>query len=410
MTILLETPELKEINGKIADRRKALSEVFAEAGKAIDLALVKSVAGGKDAVLEFIRTTNEELDELGTKQAEQNAIVKAAGFASQYEHTDEAADADSFRQTTKGLGTQFVNSAALKNRPRSGDSATAEVKVDVKTLMTTAAGWGPESTRDQSRVVDFATRPAQITDVVPSMPWNQAAYKYMEETTFTNNAAGTAEGGTYGEAALVYTERSVIVEKVTVWIPVTDEQLEEVPWLEARLNERLPFMIRQTVDGYLYNGSGTTPVFRGVTNVVGIQTQAKGADPVFDTILKGATKVRTTGFASPNAVLLHATDLQNLRLTRTADGLYILGNPADAGVVQRIWGMLPVEHTIGAAGTGVVGDFANYSELLIRAGIEIKVSNSHSTFFIEGKQAIRADMRCTAAWTRPTAFCTLTGL
>ena len=409
----MEFPELKETTGKIAERRKQLADIFAEAGPTIDLAKVKSVDGGKDAVLERIRTLNTELDELATKAADLTMVAKAADRASAHETGDGNQDQDPTVVSTKEIGRQFTESAAFKARPRGGDSAPVTLKVDpgalgLKTLMTTAAGFAPESVRS-GVVVDFATRPVQITDAIPSYPWDQAAYKYMEETTFTNNAAEVAEGTTYGEAALVYTERSVTVEKITIWIPVTDEQLEEVPFLEARLNTRLPFMIRQRLDGQLLSGNGVTPNIRGVTNVAGIQNQPKGADPAFDAILKGAVKVRTVGFATPDKVLIHATDWQNLRLTRTVDGIYILGNPTDPAP-QRIWGLLPVEHTIGAAGTAVVGDYANFSELLIRRDIEVKVSNSHSTFFVEGKQAIRADMRGCAAWLRPTAFCTVTGL
>lgn len=411
----MEFPELKETQGKIAERRKQLSDIFAEAGDAIDLSKVKCVDGGKTAVLERIRSLNSELDDLGTKAADLTMIAKAAAQAGEYEAaTGQPADWEAAgAASVKSIGEQFTESAAFKQRSRGGDSQTVELKLNpqqigLKTLMTTAAGWAPESLRS-GVVVDAATRPVQITDAIPAYPWDQAAYKYMEETTFTNGAAATAEGGTYGESTLVYTEKSVTVEKITVWIPVTDEQLEEVAFLQTRLNQRLPFMIRQKLDGDLYNGSGVTPNLRGVLNVVGIQTQAKSTDPAFDAILKAAVKVRTVGFANPDKLLIHATDMQNLRLTRTVDGIYILGNPTDPSPT-RVWGLAPVEHNIASVGTAVVGDFANFSELLIRQDIEVKVSNSHSTFFVEGKQAIRADIRCAAAWIRPTAFCTVTGL
>jgi hypothetical protein len=51
------------------------------------------------------------------------------------------------------------------------------------------------------------------------------------------------------------------------------------------------------------------------------------------------------------------------------------------------------------AGTALVADLQNFSELSVRRGINVQISNSHSTFFIEGKQAVRCDMR--AALGRP---------
>jgi len=42
--------------------------------------------------------------------------------------------------------------------------------------------------------------------------------------------------------------------------------------------------------------------------------------------------------------------------------------------------------------------------------MDIQVTNSHSTFFIEGKQAIRADIRVVMIVFRPEAFSTITGI
>jgi len=96
-------------------------------------------------------------------------------------------------------------------------------------------------------------------------------------------------------------------------------------------------------------------------------------------------------------------------MRKTADGIYIWGSPADAGV-ERIWGLTVSLENGLAAGTGLVGDFANYSELAIRKGAEVQISNSHADYFTTGKLAIRADLRAALAVYRPAAFCTVTGL
>jgi len=233
--------------------------------------------------------------------------------------------------------------------------------------------------------------------------------QYMEETTFTNNAAETAEGGTYPEAALAFTEQSSLVRKIAVFLPVTDEQLEDVPQIRGYIDNRLPFMVRQRLDSQILTGNGTAPNLRGIYNVVGIQTQAKGTDPVPDAIYKAIVKVETVGQAVANAVVMHPNDWQDVRLLRTADGLYIWGNPSDAGP-ERIWGLRVVRAQAATDGTAIVGDFANFVQLAVRRGIDVQVSNSHSTFFVEGKQALRADLRAALVIYRPTAFCTVTGI
>jgi HK97 family phage major capsid protein len=106
---------------------------------------------------------------------------------------------------------------------------------------------------------------------------------------------------------------------------------------------------------------------------------------------------------------MHPNDWQDLRLLRTADGLYIWGNPSQPGM-ETIFGLPVVQTTFETQDTAVLGDFAGFSELALRRGIEFQVTNAHSTFFVEGKQMIRADMRGALLWYRPKAFCTVTGI
>jgi HK97 family phage major capsid protein len=407
----LAFPELDEVEGKIADRRKQLRDIFAEAQPGgegtVDLAKVKSVDGGKEAVLDAIRALNEELDALGDEQRKHQTVRAAAEHALKY--TDVGIPGDDSEPVTKGREPGSV----IKKMLDSGKSGRLkgvehDVDVDLKTLFQTTAGWAPETTRS-GLVVPAAVRPVQLIDMFPQMTWEQAGYTYMEETTFTNNAAETAEGGTYPESAFALTERNQPHAKVTHFVPVTDEQLEDVPEARAYLEDRLTFGLRQRVDLQLAVGNGTAPNMRGFNNVVGIQAQAKGADPTFDAILKAATKVKVTGQAMPSHYVTHPNDWQEVRLTRTVDGIYILGNPNEPGPTS-IWGLAVVEAQAQTENTGVVADFINYSLLVWRRGINLKVSDSHGTFFVEGKQAMRADVRGTPVWFRPTAICTVTGI
>jgi HK97 family phage major capsid protein len=258
------------------------------------------------------------------------------------------------------------------------------------------------------RLVDFATRPLQVADMIPQTTTSQSAVQYMEETTFTNAAAETAEAGTYPESALAYTEQTSSVRKISTFIPVTDEQLEDVPRMRGVLDNRLPFMIRQRLDLQLIAGNGTPPNLRGLLNISGIQTQAKGADTVPDAVYKAMVKVNVTGQSNANLLIMNPTDWQNIRLLRTADGIYIWGNPSDVGP-QRVWGLNVSLAQAATAGTAIVAD-TNYLELAVRSGIDVQVSNSHSTFFIEGKQAVRADIRVAFVVYRPASVATVTGL
>jgi len=419
-------PALEELDGKIEAKSKTLATIFDEAGPEINLSQVKSISGDSMAKTAEIRKLNDELTDLGKQRDELAQVQKAAqrvrtagtpgeraaaGGESGSEPDGERAAHEARRQG-KSIGQLFVESKAYRGRT-GGVGPETKLDIELKTLMSTGAGWLPETTRT-GRVVDFATRPVQVTDLIPATTTTQSAVVYMEETTFTNNAAETAESvqgtpGTYPEAVLALTEQSSTVRKVAVYIPVTDEQLEDEPQVRGYIDTRLPFMLRQRLDSQILNGNGTAPNLRGILNVAGIQTQAKGTDPTPDAVYKAMTKVRVTGRAMPTGAIFHPNDWQDIRLLRTADGIYIWGNPSDAGP-ERIWGLQVAQSDAITENTALVGDFATYVELATRRGIDVQVSNSHSTFFIEGKQAMRADLRAALVVYRPAAFCQVTGV
>jgi HK97 family phage major capsid protein len=277
--------------------------------------------------------------------------------------------------------------------------------------MTTSAGWVPETTRGP-RIVDFVTRRYEVTDTIPSTTTNQVAIKYMEETTYTNAAAEVAEGGTKPEAALALTERSDPVQKIAVWIPVTDEQLEDVPQVQGYINNRLPFMVKQRLGLQILVGDGTAPNISGILDRSGIQTQVTGSDPVPDAIYKAMVKVMISGSgnggAIPNVVYMNPLDWQDIRLLTTADGVYIWGSPMDPGP-ERIWGLPVVLAEALTQNTAIVGD-TTYAELAVKKGITMKVTDSHSDYFIKNLQVVLAEMRAALVIYRAAAFCSVTGV
>jgi HK97 family phage major capsid protein len=387
--------ELVEKREELNAKRKKLKQVFDEAGKDMDMDQVECLEGDSKSKVDAVRKMNAEIEDL-QKEVEGLAEVERASknTESQVKFPEEG---------KKTFGDLFVESEAFKSK-----GAIASLDIGIKTLMETSAGWEPEDIRT-GRVVLDAQRPIQVIDAIPMGSTSQSAVVYMQETTFTNNAAETSEGGTYGEAELALSEQSSTVRKIAVWIPITDEQLEDVAQVRGYVNNRLRFMLRQRLDKQILEGDGSAPNLEGIRQNGSIQSQAKGTDPVPDAIYKAMTAVMVTGQAQPNLVIFHPNDWQQVRLLRTSDGIYIWGNPSEAGP-ERIWGLPVIKAQAIVEGNALIGDFANFVELAERRGIEVQITNAHSDFFIKGKQAIRADMRAALPIYRPAAFCEITGI
>lgn len=315
-------------------------------------------------------------------------------------------------EQVKSIGQQFVESHAYRQSAEHGrDGKFIDVDVlipEYKTTMTTTAGYAPFVTR-LDRVIDSAVRRVTVPSIIPQTTTSENAIKYMEETTFTNNAGAAAEGSAGTESALAWTERTQPVEKITTFIPVTDEQLADVPTLMNLIDRRLTLMGELAKETQILTGNGTTPNLDGFLNKTGVQTQALGGDTVPDAFYKAMTKVRAVGFADPSNIVIHPNDWQAVRLLKTTDGVYIWGNPSEAGV-ERMWGLPVLQTTAITENTGLVGDFPLYSEIFNRENAMIETSNSHSDNFTKGIQVIKITMRLTLAIYRAAAFCKVTGI
>lgn len=425
----IDFPALKEIQGKIDDRTKTLQSVFAEAGQAggsIDFGKVKTLKGNTFEIAGQVRAINEELNDLGKQRDDMQETLKAAERIrvapdARDAETGATYEAKGSARSRKSVGQLFTESIAYKQK-QGNAGPEAMLDIDLKGVfaskalaegdLNTGDTWTPQNVRS-GRVVDFVTTPIQVVDVIPQNTTAQTAVVYMEETGYgtagATDAAETAEGGTYPETTFELTEKSSPVRKISVYLTITDEQLEDIAQMRGYIDNRLPYMVRQRLDSQLMNGNGTAPNIKGLLNVTGIQTQAKGSDATPDAVYKAMTNVRITGGAVPNVAIFNPFDWQNIRLLRTDDGIYIWGNPSDVGI-SRIWGLTVTEAQVLTQGSVVVGDFANFSELAVKRGLNVQISNSHSDYFINGKQAMRADMRAAFVVYRPSAFCKITGV
>ena len=420
--------ELIEKRKELEAKSGILSAVFKQAGEEMDLSKVKKI-GDQDVksyttvqISEEIRKLNDDLTDLGKEVNTLELVEKASQDVkalqeriktpvSPITHPTPNAPSSDQKSGFKGLGDAIVASDLFKNH-QSGTMEAGEVQgfglKELKTLFQTSAGWEPESTRI-GRLVDAVTRPIQVIDIIPSGQTGQAAIVYMEETTRTHGAAERAEAGAYAESTFELEEKSSPVRSIGDSVPVTDEQLADVPQVQSYLNQRLAFGVRQRLDGQILNGDGTAPNLRGILNTTGIQTVAKGSDPVPDAIYKALTKIRVTGRAMPSAVLFHPTDWQGVRLLTTSDGIYIWGSPSESGP-ERIWGQQVVQTDALTENTALVGDFPNFCQLFERQGLDVRLGFVNDDF-TKGKQTIRAGMRVPAFLVyRATAFSTITGI
>jgi HK97 family phage major capsid protein len=412
--------KLNQMAEEIASKRQALAAIFEK----------HTVNGELDmsmSVVEDVRAKNAELDDLSKKYEQVRDAERIAGENKAALERLEREPVGNVRfpvsqgggftvstdaKGNRTLGEMFVASNEYKSRVgrhvSSSFSYTVEFPdADVKTTMTTSGGFPPQVTRT-GILIPSAQRPLVVADLIPQGTTNQNAVKFMKETTFTNNAAERNENAALAESAVAYSEVTSPVQSLGTFIPVTEEQLDDVDGIQSLINDRLTYMVGLREDSQLLNGDGNAPNLTGFLNTGSIQTQAKSSDPVPDAVYKAMTKIATVAYATADAVVFNPTDWQGVRLLRTSDGIYIWGSPAEAGP-ERIWGLSVVQTTALAQGTALVGAFRAYSHISRRKGVTVEVGYINDDFQ-KVKKSIRAVERISLEVYRPQAFCTVTGL
>ncbi|MER5252910.1 phage major capsid protein [Streptomyces sp. NPDC002855] len=401
-------PALRDAQGKLDAARKRQKSLFDEAGPELDMSRIKSISGSTADKVKAIQEAETEMAELKASVESLRDVARAAANAKGYQVDGGSENGGrDVKFESKSFGDLLTESLGDLKRFKH-QSRTLDVELKADFLRT--AGWDPFDMRSD-RVELTPLRPAvHVVSSLPTGTISQSDYKYMEETTHTaTNTVEIAEAGTYGEAAFALTERSKPVEKIAAWVPVSDEQLEDEAAAGPYLRNRLTQQIQRRLDSQVLVGNGSTPNLLGTESVSGIQTQAKGVDTIPDAAHKLFTLIRSDGFSEPSVGFISPTKWQDVVLERTADGLYVWGHPSTQGPVT-LWGVPIVQTTAVTSTKLVAGDYATYSMLFIRRGIDVQVTNAHSDFFIKGKQAIRADMRAVVVHFRPKAFGTVTGL
>lgn len=362
--------------------------------------------------LEGLRTLMDAINDLATKQ-EVLSAAETTGRAI------EARAAEMERPVNRlGLGIgggfldELVGSPAWQGRI-AGKFSEIELAngalglIETKATMSTGAGFAPQSIRD-SVVVPLASRPPQLLDFLRIEATDQNAVKFMKQSTRTNATAPKAEGAAFDEATLVYTEATADIRKIGVYLPVTEEQIEDEAGIRSVIEGELRTMVRQKLDEQITIGDGTGVNLLGLYSATGALTQARGTDTEFDQILKAMTKVRVTGRARPNLAVLHTNNYQRLALTKTSDGQYIFGAPAGEPLT-RVWGIQIAMSEALTEGTGMILD-TDYSKVRLRRDLTVAASDSHGTNFVSGILAVRAHVRAGLQVLRDEAICKLTGM
>jgi HK97 family phage major capsid protein len=337
---------------------------------------------------------------------------------------DDGGNTNSPAPRAKTLGDQFINSTGYKNQREKGFSGnwkTGQIELQTKTTLTEGDNPFLEggTAGDGGHLVPLDQRPGilpilferlTVADLFASGTTDSNAINYVQETVATNAAGRVAEGAAKPEAALAFDNVQEAVKKLAVFLPVSDEMLDDAPALRSYINSRLTLFVRQEEEEQLLHGAGGSN-FLGLLPripaanryVTSSATSPNAADHIYE-----ALTVARRSFLEPDGIIVHPDDWADLRLLKDGNDNYIGGSPfsntGNGEPGDRLWGKRVVVTTAMFQGAAVVGAFGAAGQVFRRTGLAVEASNSHSDYFVKNLTAIRAEERLALAVYRPASF------
>jgi len=238
------------------------------------------------------------------------------------------------------------------------------------------------------------------------IPTQNSVIEFIRETGFTNNATTVADESLKPETNLVLTDASVNVRTIAHWIPIANQMLSDVPALQSYLDTRLMDGIALKEDQQILYGSGISTEMDGITNYADVQTYLWSSGAVGDTKLDAVRRAMTLAELAYYPVefcMVHPSDWEDMELLKDTDGQYIW-TTVPAGGVPAIWRVPVVVSTAINAGDFLLGNSTMACALYDKEEASIRVTDSHSDFFIRNKTVILAEERLALAIFRPESL------
>ncbi|WP_434590095.1 phage major capsid protein [Pseudomonas sp. R4-83] len=379
--------QLKEGFGTLQVKYDAVSEEL-EKGSSASADLKKQIENQKGEIERVIEQV-QKLEEKGVKLRNQNPEKKS--------FIDFVKGNDKYQALA-----QKSQSFAEMEVTKSDMASMAETKV------TSAGLVAPQ----YDTVIQGAPRQnLLIRDLIPTTPVTGQSFTYFRELLHTLGAGMVAEGAAKPTSNVTFEQVTDIIKKIAVWMPVTDEALDDVPQLYSYIQELLRYDLQLKREGQLLKGDGIG------NNLNGIMTQAtafdtaltKVTDTAIDTVRRAIYQARKQSKLPADAVVMSDLDWMNIELQKDGENRYLFANLQGLST-PILWGRPVVASDSMDEGDGattggefLTGSFQQGARIYDRMVFTIKVGMINDDF-IKNQRAILVEERLGLAVRKKYAF------
>jgi HK97 family phage major capsid protein len=313
----------------------------------------------------------------------------------------------------KSIGEVVTDDENVKAFLANGGKGRISVGVEQKAIissLTTAANGSAGDLIVPDRipgVQGVANRPLRVRDLLMPGRTDKNSIQFIQETSYTNNAATVSEtsGATKAQSDMYFDIVTSNVTTIAHWVQATRQILDDVPMLQSYINGRLIYGLKYVEDNQLLNGAGTG------TDLNGIYTQATAstgnlaiiANPTKIDVLRAAILQATLANLPSSGIVLHPTDWFTIETAKDSQARYLVGDPQNR-LQPRLWGLPVVETLAMTSGKFLTGAFDMGAQIFDRQDAAVEISTEDGNNFVKNLVTILCEERLALAVYNTAAF------
>ena len=171
---------------------------------------------------------------------------------------------DQAQSFQKGLKVAMQDETKMRDLNSFANGETSKFKMDVKAILATgvnASGDVLPSDR-MNQIFYDPTRKLRVRDLVSTGTTDSARIRYIQENSYTNNAATRQEASAFGESEFVHYSVDADVESLGAIMRLTKEMLADHKLLNSYLTARVPAKVLDVEDTQLLRVMVQRQIFR----------------------------------------------------------------------------------------------------------------------------------------------------
>jgi len=386
-----------------------------DAFREVNPQVLKAISDNSEELKKTVKNLEANNASLVDAQKSQGAVIE--GLTEKLNKSNENKEVSFKAQVTELLIANKEKLVAMKN----GDSKT-NIRMTMKavgnmTLAGSTTGQLPQAEREAG-ITRIVRRNPFILELVDVGTISSNLWEWVQQANAEGAPAMTAEGAAKAQIDFELVLASAAVRKVTAYIKVSKEMLDDIPLMESEINQELAERINLTIDAQLLSGDGTGQNLTGILANATAFTPGSFAtgqvnevvNPNNADVLRVAINQVSIALFQANHIVMNPSDVAAMDLAKGSDGHYILP-PFSTNANTVVKGIPIIANTGIAEGDYLVGDFSkagvrfreglsfdvgyenddftkNFVTILAEARLVQRVKSNHYPAFVKGDFAV----------------------